>query len=236
MSEPRTEAGPWWWARERHTRFDAAYVEGSHDGVHPCEHGMSAHTERGCVDCACTTHGFDCGCRLHLDLYVAKAEAARVSEDRHVLWCGDPQPHKAHGMVPIERHCPGSKPAEPVLRPKLERPFEQCDEPTHNSVLYERQRGYRVRRSDCIDCARAARPADRAEPVLDVAVRRYDAALREAGRALLDVASDIGAAPFDPASINAKTIAGHAEAAAKKIAAVLVDLSPALSEAQTDGW
>lgn len=31
--------------------------------------------------------------------------------------------------------------------------IEKCNEPSHNSVIYEAERGYRLRKADCIDCA-----------------------------------------------------------------------------------
>lgn len=39
-----------------------------HDGVNPCDHGMSAHGPKGCVDCDCVVHGFACRCPLHATL------------------------------------------------------------------------------------------------------------------------------------------------------------------------
>lgn len=36
-------------------------------------------------------------------------------------------------------------------------PFAKCDDPSHESVLYEARRGWRIRRSDCADCVRDRR-------------------------------------------------------------------------------
>jgi hypothetical protein len=35
--------------------------------------------------------------------------------------------------------------------------FEQCDTDGHNSTLYERERGYRLKRVNCIDCQRESK-------------------------------------------------------------------------------